>query len=375
MKKVFHLISTMNIGGAETMVKDYALLMDKKLFDVKIITLDKSYCSVNEQILEEAKIPVIHLSELHFAADNELKIWQKIFRRIARYYDLRKIIKNERPDVLHVHLYIGNYLKLIPLKKWGIKLLYTVHNVPEHYYDPTGKNKRKYKAYKEIKRLLKKENLHLIALHDEMNFQLKKLFATEHVITVYNGINLERFHKELYDREAIRKELNIARDVFVVGHVGRFHEQKNHELIVDIYNEVSKIRNSHLLLIGEGDLKDDIENKIQLLGLTEQVTILKNRRDIPELMSAMDVFLFPSRWEGFGNVLIEAQSMGVPCVVSDVIAPSVILNKNVTIHSINTGIDEWKEAVLNAGSSMISAEIQKYDIKNCVLQLQKIYIN
>ena len=374
MKKVIHMISSMNMGGAETMVKDYALLMDKTQFDTMIISLDKRYHSVNEKYLQDAGIPVIYLSELRYPAEKELNIFQKIIRRIARYYDLWKIIKKEKPDILHVHLYIGNYLKLIPVKKWGIKLLYTVHNVPERFFDPLGKNKEKYFAYKEIKRLLKKEDLTLISLHDDMNQELRKIFSTDRVITVNNGINLDRFHKELYNRTEIRKHLGIKKDAFVIGHVGRFHEQKNHELLIKIFHGLLKRKaNAHLLLIGEGPLREQANEQIRSLGLEKYVTILQNRNDIPELMSIMDSFVFPSRWEGFGNVLIEAQSMELPCIVSDKISQSAIVNCNVLVLSLDTEVEKWVDAILYQTKAEPSEDLQKYNMRSSVKKLERIY--
>ena len=84
MRKVFHLIPTVNIGGAETMVKDYALLLNKDLFDVKIVSIDKSYHSVNEKELEAASIPIVYLSELHYNPGTELNLFQKIKKTIYR---------------------------------------------------------------------------------------------------------------------------------------------------------------------------------------------------------------------------------------------------------------------------------------------------
>lgn len=375
MKKIIHMISSMNIGGAETMVKDYALLMDKDQFEVKIISLDKCYHSANEQFLEKAGIPVIHLSELRYSAEQKLSAFQKIIRRFARYYDLKKILKEEKPDVLHVHLYIGNYLKQLDLKKMGIRLFYTVHNEPEWYYDSTGKDKHKYAAYKEIMRLLKKEDLTLIALHDDMNRELRRLFHTEKVITVNNGIVLDRFHKEIYNRITERNKLGVGADTLLLGHVGRFHEQKNQELIVDIMDNLCRRGiDAHLLLIGAGPTQEQVQRRIKKLGLEKKVTILSNRKDIPELMSAMDVFVFPSRWEGFGNVLVEAQSMGLPCVVSEHIPSDVIVNSNVTVLSLKDSVEQWADSIVGSKTAVVSERIRKYDMRNSVKKLEKIYM-
>lgn len=376
MKKVIHLIPTMNIGGAETMVKDYALLMNKEIFEVKIISIDKSYHSANEKLLEKAGIPVVHLTELHYSSDRKLNIFQKVIRSLARYYDLYKIITEEKPDIIHAHLYLGNYLKFFSMKKRGIKLLYTVHNVPEHYYDVTGKDKRKYRAYKEIKRLLQKEDLTLIALHDGMNQELRSLFDTENVVTVNNGVNLEKFHKELYNRQEVRTVLGMNENTFLVGHIGRFHEQKNHEFIIRVFEEVyKKNKNAHLLLIGVGELLEKIKAQIQSKNLSECVTILHNRNDIPQLIYAMDVFLFPSKWEGFGNVLIEAQSMGVPCVISDRVPAYAVLNENVSVLTLDTSVEQWADVVLHTGYSDVSDDVKTYDMKSSVKQLERIYLN
>lgn len=374
MGKILYLISSMNMGGAETLVKDYALLMDKELFDVKIISIDRCYHSANEEILERSGISVIYLSELRYSSDKKLNIFQKIYRGVARYYDLRKIIKNDKPDVLHAHLDIGNYLKCIPIKKWGIHAFYTVHNVPERFFDGTGQNKKKYKAFREIKRLINKEDLKLIALHDDMNRELRELFCTNQVFTVNNGINLDRFNRGLYNREEVRRSLSISDDTLLIGHVGRFHEQKNHELIINIFHSIQKQKvNSHLLLIGGGPLLNKIETQIKQLGLMKNVTILYNRNDIPQLMCAMDVFLFPSKWEGFGNVLIEAQSIGLHSVVSDKIPKEVIVNGNVSIISLDASIEEWTKEILNKKEIEVTDKIKKYDIRNIVLQLQHMY--
>lgn len=376
MKKVFFMISTLNVGGAETLVKDYALLMDKERFEIKIISLDKSYHSANDMFLQKAGIPVIYLSELRYSAEKKLNFFQKVIRSIARYIDLKNIIKNEKPDILHVHLYIGNYLRWIPLKKWGIKVFYTVHNKTDHYYDRSGRDRKKYLAYKEIKRLLKKENLTLIALHDELKRELCELFHTKQVITVNNGINLDRFHKELYNRLEMRTNLGLSEKTILIGHIGRFHEQKNHKFLIEVFQRLCLSHGDvHLLLVGTGILREEVENQIKIMGLQNRVTIFQNRSDIPELMSAMDVFLFPSKWEGAPIVLIEAQSMGLPCVVSDQISADVIVNTNVSVLSLNDSPDKWADAVLQSKEGVVSDKIQKYDIRSSVKKLEKIYLD
>jgi len=373
--KVMELIPTMSTGGAETMVKDYAVLLDPKKIDVHVVVLDKHYDSLNEKILDEHRIKTTYLGEVLYGDRTDLNILQKMIKRLYRYVHLRKLVIKENPDIIHVHLVLGKYLRFLPIKKQGIKLVFTVHNVIEHYFSKDRGEKRKYKEYLECQRLIDRYGMTLIALHDSMNRELREYFHTDKVITVNNGIQMDRFSRELYDREKIRAELGIMEKDFVVGHVGRMHPQKNHDLIIEVFVELLKKQdNARLLLIGKGELEDSVRERIELLGIQEKVIMLKNRPDIPELMCAMDVFLFPSRWEGYGNVMLEAQCMGLPCVISDKVPACVRVTNQVRVISLDDSIDEWIEAILDhRNGDNMTVRMDDYDMKNCVKKLQKIY--
>ena len=373
--KVIQLISSMNIGGAETMVKDYALLIDKEKIDCIIISMDKCYHSANEQVLQTNGIRIIYLSEMIYKADKKLNILQRIKRNLSRYYFFRQIILKERPDVLHVHLFIGHYLDILPLKKLNLKLFYTVHNIPERFFDDQKSGGEKYKMFRTVNRLVHHNDMTLIALHDTMNKQLKDLFHTDNVVTINNGIDLSRFQREKYDRLAKRKQLGLAEDEYVIGNIGRFHEQKNHQFMIEIFRRLLQIQNkARLILIGEGDLKKPITNQLKAWNIYDKVIFLENRKDIPELLCAMDVFLFPSRFEGFGNVLLEAQSIGVPCVISDKVPCDVRVTDNITILSLQDTIDKWVDCVLNPKRNVEKiGELEDYNMATSVKKLQTLY--
>ena len=216
----------------------------------------------------------------------------------------------------------------------------------------------------------------LIALHDSMNQELREFFHTEKVITVNNGIQMERFARDLFDKAAIRTGLGLQKDDFLIGHVGRMHPQKNHDLILDVYVKVlEKKPNAKLLLVGKGELEEEVRARVAALQLQDKVMMLKNRPDIPELMCAMDVFLFPSRWEGYGNVMLEAQCMGLPCVVSDKVPECVRVTKQVQVISLNAPIEQWVDAVCNTGNEEhIAANMADYDMKNCIKKLESVYL-
>ena len=374
MMKIVHLIPTLDAGGAETMVKDYALLFPKEKYEVKIITWSGTKGSYNETALSKAGISIIHLEEIRIKDDIPGTI-KKIIRQIFRYIDFIKIIREYQPDVVHMHLRIGIYPIIIPYKKLGIKYFYTVHNVLDRYFTKKIGLNTKYLDYKVAKYLSGKDRISFIALHDGLNEEIRSYFNTDAVYTVNNGIRMERFVPELYNRDEIRSSLGIDSRDYLVGNVASFSEQKNHEMILDVFCEVIKRRpDSRLLLVGRGGERPKVEARINELNIEGKVIILENRDDIPALMSAMDVFLFPSKWEGFGNVLIEAQCMGLRCVISDKVPDAVRLTNLVVVKPLEDSPSEWAETMLDdtiKGSPV--GRLDDYDMRKSVDKLIELY--
>ena len=374
MMKIVHLIPTLDAGGAETMVKDYALLFPKEKYEVKIITWSGTKGSYNETALSKAGISIIHLEEIRIKDDIPGTI-KRIIRQIFRYIDFIKIIREYQPDVIHMHLRIGIYPIIIPYKKLGIKYFYTVHNVLDRYFTKKIGLNTKYLDYKVAKYLSGKDRISFIALHDGLNEEIRSYFNTDTVYTVNNGIRMERFVPELYNRNEIRGALGIGPQDYLVGNVGSFSEQKNHDMILDVFCEVIKRRpDSRLLLVGRGGERPKVEARINELNIEDKVIILENRDDIPALMTAMDVFLFPSKWEGFGNVLIEAQCMGLRCIISDRVPEAVRLTNLVVVRSLEDSPSEWAETLLDntiLGSPI--GKLEDYDMRKSVDKLIELY--
>mgnify|MGYP003307739940 CR=1 FL=1 len=135
-----------------------------------------------------------------------------------------------------------------------------------------------------------------------------------------NGVDLSVFRYDETSRNDIRKEFNIPENAFVVGHVGRFQEQKNHLFLLEIFSKVYKEnKDAVLLLVGNGELEKNIREKAAALEISDRVIFAGVRSDVPALLSAMDVFAFPSLYEGMPNTVIESQATGLPCVIADTI--------------------------------------------------------
>ena len=176
-----------------------------------------------------------------------------------------------------------------------------------------------------------------------------KMYADGKVHILHNAVDLDYYKYSKEERNRIRKEFHIAPDVKILGHIGRFMQQKNHLFLLDIFREVYKIdKNTVLLLVGDGELKESVERKAAELGLLDSVIFAGIRKDIPALLSAMDVFVFPSFYEGMPNTVIEAQATGLPCVIADTITADVKLISSVKFLSLSDSPVQWAEASLSS---------------------------
>ncbi len=377
MVKVIELITTLNTGGAETLIKDYCMFMNKAKVRLKVIVMSGRYGSLNEKMIDESGVEVVYLQNILFGDSQKRNIFKKGLVFLSRYYYFRREVLEYAPDIIHVHVRLGNYFKFLPLHRIRSRLMLTVHNTPDRYFDRTGKDREKYWEYKEAYRLIHKHGMKLIALHDSMNKELGELFDTDDIVTISNGIDMARFDRSLYDRIQIRESLGIPADSFVVGHIGRLNYQKNHEKVLSVFNKLHEADDKFvLLMIGRGNLEDEIKKQIEDYGLTDSVIRLSQRSDIPELLCAMDIFLFPSRWEGYPIVLMEAQSMGLKCVISDTITEDVILTDRIVRLPIDANDEEWCTAILNDSEYALKrGDIEDCDMTKCIKKVECLYEN
>ena len=187
---------------------------------------------------------------------------------------------------------------------------------------------------------------------------------------LHNGIDIGKFSFKNDVRNSKRKQLGID-DKTVVGHIGRFSEQKNHNFLIDIFFKFhEQNKKSVLLLVGDGELKREIKEKVDFLGLSDYVIFLGMRKDISELYMSMDVLVFPSFYEGMPNVVIEAQATGLPCLVSDCITSECKVTSLVYFQSLKGNSKSWRDCmnqilsnnVVNRESFADELKMNGYDI-------------
>lgn len=176
----------------------------------------------------------------------------------------------------------------------------------------------------------------------------KKMMASGKVTVINNAIDLNEYAFSQELRRKYRQELNIPADAFVVGHVGRFMYQKNHAFLIDVFREVARQNpKAILMLVGDGELRPEIEQKVASYDLTDKVRFLGLRKDVKELYNCMDVFVLPSWYEGLPVVSVEAQANGLPSIFSDRVTKESSLTKSAIFLSLSGSAVNWATHILN----------------------------
>ena len=368
MKRVVcQFIRGTNDGGAETIVKDYSTLLDKDLFSVFLVTL---YDDKNTSISKTLHTKGIQIIPIYKNWNWFTRAFNKLCGRIYVPLILYRILRANSVDIMHIHMAMLKYVSPISNLLKGIKIFYTCHSLPNIYF--SGRNDVERKC---AEKLIKNNALQIIALHRNMASEINTIFNIDNTLVLNNGVDFERFKNTSISRDEMRKELSITPDTFLLGHVGRFSYPKNHDLIIDIFCKLKEQKhNSKLLLVGTGELLPKIINVIKEKRIADDVIILQNRTDIPELMNCMDTFIFPSRYEGLGIVLVEAQISGLKCVVSDQVPTSSFITNNVKVVQLDDPIEKWVDAIINDCAGKKYSSMESYDMKNVVLELQKLYL-
>ncbi len=206
----------------------------------------------------------------------------------------------------------------------------------------------------------------------------KETAETDKVTVIPNAIDLAKYAFNAEKRKQLRQEMGLMNE-FVIGHVGRFMFQKNHDFLIDVFAKtLVKNPNMVLILVGDGPLRRRIENKVKRLGIEEKVKFLGIRSDVQALYNAMDLFLLSSHYEGLPVVGVEAQANGLPCLVSDDVTKEMKLTSSVTYKKLSEGIDAWASELL-AGrwerNSEVKIEMKKagFDIEEAAGALCRSY--
>ncbi len=372
-KKIVQVVPAFNVGGAEMLVKEYLLNIDRTQFHVEVLALGGRKDSVIERELESKGIKVSYLSEMYHVSDKLPGIIRKFLVAYKWRAAMNKYFKNTKANCIHCHLSVANKIIVARSKFKNAKVFYTVHSDPDKYW-ANGNNIKEQKA---ISRLIEKNNMVFISLHEEQTGKIRKYFGKKcEIHLLNNAVDIPKYAPTLEKRQHMREQLGIAENAFVIGHVGRFLPVKNHEFLVETFRFVKQKRpDAVLCLVGDGELRENIEAQVNDLLPDGSVLFLGNRGDVPQIMSAFDAFVLPSVWEGFPMTIIEAQAARLPCFVSDAVNSDVRITSLVSFLKLGDGTKKWAESILT--SDLVEYEdicLSKYDIRAVVSELQKMYV-
>lgn len=300
------------------------------------------------------------------------------YQKIIKYHkELKKILKNGNYKIVHSHINTLSVFSLFAAKCAGVPVRIA------HSHSTTNKKEFKKNLMKQILRPFSKlfatDYMCCSELAGRWLFGDKE-YDKGNVYLLNNAIDLDKFKYDENIRKEKRKELNISDDTLVIGHVGRFVEQKNHRFLIDVFNEVHRQQpDSLLLLVGQGPLMDEMKEKVKNLKLENSVKFLGQCDDTNEIYQAMDVFVLPSLYEGLPVVGIEAQATGLLCLFSDKMTKETKVLESTRFLSLNQGVGEWAKNIIENYKKYETKDTKfvisnkGFDIKNEISKFEKYY--
>lgn len=360
MIRILQIGMSDNIGGIETFIINNYRKLDKKRFQFDFINMyDNPLCFEEEILSLGGKIYNVKSEKKHPLSFSK---------------SLKKIIMDNDYKIVHIHKNSVAFIFSAKIaKQCGAKVIIHSHN--------TKSTKPNYVI--NTMHLINKKRIDKIGdmfyccsmKAAEWMFN-KRIINSDKLLVFNNSIDIKKFRFDKKNRTEIRSELNLKDTDIVVGHIGRFTKQKNHTFIIDIFNELHKENDNYkLMLIGKGPLEEEIKQKVNDLNLKNSVMFLGQKIDVNKYYQAMDIFLFPSLYEGLGIVGIEAQCSGLPCFFSSVIPSGILLQENSKMIDLNLGKKKWAE-IINENSDIYLNRNDAYKkISECGFDIDKEIIN
>lgn len=304
------------LDGITNVIMNYYRAMDKKDMKIDFVVPNK----VNDRLKCEIENNGGKIYQIEMRNRNPFKyIWK-----------LSKLIKKGKYDIVHVH---GNSCTLA-VEMYAAKIGGAKVRIP-HSHNSTCDHKI---IHRILRRVFDYNYTHAFACGEKAG---KWLYNEKPFIVINNGINVNQYIYDAKIREEYRRKYKLQGKK-VVGHIGRFSYQKNHEFLIQVFNELYKVDNNYrLVLIGEGALRKEIEQQIKELNLEKAIILVGKSLEVPQLVQAMDMVIMPSRFEGLPLTLLETQTACIPCFVSDTISKEVAITDLIEFISLEKSAGEW----------------------------------
>lgn len=363
--RVLHILHSMNRGGAENALMNYYREIDRSKVQFDFLLTDPNHCLFEDEILDLGgfvyRVPPLSIHHPF----GYLKGLSAFFKSHPEY------------KIVHSHTSSKSVFPLLVAKIYGIPVRIS--------HSHTSLSERGVKGV--IRNLLMPflkvtANVYMACAERAGEWLYGKIFFEQgHVEVVRNVIDAGLFRYDEDKRVKMRKELNVSEDTLIVGHVARFSIPKNHIFALEVFKDLLKKKtNSLYLLVGDGELKPEIESRIQELGIFDKVRMVGVVSNVFDYVQAMDVFVLPSLCEGLPLSIIEAQVSGLPCVTTaGTVSTECSVTNLVTYVSLSESPTVWADAYLKASQIPRRDRYEEiknagYDSKTSALELQNRYI-
>lgn len=327
--QVLEVCAKLNIGGAQAVAANIAIYADES-FHFDYVVFGNEEGEYEKRIIEKGN------SVFHICSPQE-----NVFLHIR---DLYRLIRRKKYDAVHCHtmFHCGIVMFLAKLLHVPCRMCHS-HTVD----DERGKSKSRIFYRAVMRKLIQSYGNVFFACGVAAGEALYGVeWFAKHGCVVKNGIDISKYSFSWKNREYQRKSLQIT-DCFVIGNVGHYVSVKNQRFLINLMPEIRKKReNAILLLFGEGEDRKKLQQAIDERNAANYIKLMGNTDEVAEILSALDVFVFPSLFEGTPLALIEAQANGLPCIVSNLIPTDACITKKV--HMLPLINEEWEKAILNA---------------------------
>lgn len=357
--RILHIVGGMDRGGAETLIMELYRNIDREKIQFDFVMHTDDICQYSEEI--RAMGGRIYSAPRYRGYNHfQYKNWWKDF-----------LGHHEEYRVMHIHMQSTASIYLPMARQKGITTIAHSHNISNGYGVVAY-----YKNF--LQRNVEKYADFCFACSKDAG---QWLFPHRDFTVINNAVDSARFAFDPDVRIAVRKEWNIE-SCFVLGTVGRLTIQKNPEKILEIFGMVWTILPSaRLLWVGDGELREEIQQQIRRRGksFSEAVIMAGVRPDVERLLQAMDVFIFPSLWEGLGISVVEAQAAGLPCVISDKVPnESIVTEGLVTVKKLSDPAEKWTKCILEKSyiqrrNTESEIKAHGYDIRETAQWIQQFY--
>lgn len=362
MIRVLQVVTHMNQGGLETMLMNYYRSIDREILQFDFLT-HRPYDGDYGDEIKNMGGKIYHLPTLNPFSRKYKKALCHFFRSHPEY------------TTVHVHQDCLSVVILKVAKECGVKVRIA------HSHNANQDRNLKYLIKYYYMRMIPDYATKLFACSKDAG---KWMFRGAEFQVLNNAIYSSKYTYCTDIKRKIRDELEINQSDLVIGHVGRFSPQKNHSFLIDVFYQIKqKEPLARLLLVGNDSDENavNIKEKVETYGLKDSVIFTGLRKDVYNMMQAMDVFVFPSIYEGFGIVALEAQASGLPCLISDKVPIECKVIDKVKQIPLSDGANIWAEIAIKAAKENVrcdtSAEIKAagYDIEENAKWLQNFYLS